>query len=220
MEPQSTQSSGPSEQLQAVGPAGAYAQALLELATEQRPGRRGRPGTPVPRPGRPATWRTCRPSWPAPSSPWTASAKCSATAWPASYPLASSSSRPAPPRRSALLQAVTDQYRGLLQSRNRQVAVLVESAAALDASVRGDLEAVLQRELGMTPILQVARPRTAGRPSPDGPRSRSRRVRVRPAPAIERHAHSGRPANGRRDVRNRRAGHRGTEDTEGRGGNG
>ena len=57
--------------------------------------------------------------------------------------------------RSTLLQAVADQYRCLLQSRNRQVQVLVEAAVPLDPGAAEELAAVLSRELHMTPILQV-----------------------------------------------------------------
>jgi F-type H+-transporting ATPase subunit delta len=156
MEANATNAAEAPEQFQAVGPAGAYAQALLELAIEQ--GRADEVGLEV-------------------------QAMVQVTAEVADLPAFLAS--PVIPLerkrevlrrslggkvsdlvvellncllrrgRSGLLQAVADQYRSLLQSRNRQVAVLVEAAVPLDPAARGDLEAVLSRELGMTPVLQV-----------------------------------------------------------------
>jgi F-type H+-transporting ATPase subunit delta len=156
MDAQPAQSADPPEQAQAVGPAGAYAQALLELAVEQ--GLADEVGLEI-------------------------QALAQATSEVADLPAFLAS--PVIPlhrkleslrrclggkvselalgllncllrrERGALLQAVADQYRSLLQARNRQVQVLVEVAVPLAPAARGELEAVLSRELRMTPILQV-----------------------------------------------------------------
>jgi F-type H+-transporting ATPase subunit delta len=156
MHANATQSSDSSEQVQAVGPAGAYAQALLELAVEQ--------GCPdeiglelqalAQAAGEVADLPTflASPVIPLARKREVLSRSLSGKLSPLVLELLNCLLRR---ERSALLEAVTDQYRCLLQARNRQVQIRVEAAVPLDPAVAAELEAVLGRELGMTPILQV-----------------------------------------------------------------
>ena len=156
MESDPTQSADSSEQAQAVGPAGAYAQALLELAIEQ--GRADEVGLEIQAVLQAAGQVEQLPAFLAsPVIPLERKREVLRRSFGGKVSelvleLLNCLLRRG---RSTLLQAVADQYRSLLQSRNRQVAVLVEAAVPLDAGARDDLAAVLSRELGMTPILQV-----------------------------------------------------------------